>query len=879
MKINELDNIISQDYAYEYLIHNGTRIKRIKKSMKCITYQRHKYFVPRVNLCQGTISDFCIIGIMESGHYNDESNTHTPIGFNETEGQNLSFGCKFKGCTEHLFEEETQELIVMSIFREGADKPIYQEHLTSDDDNDFEFAQNLELGVGNYLIIISGVNTTNAIYNHEDSYTIYPLCITSTVSSYSGIKNAKFIYDGNSLVCTRQPISLEIEHRNSIYNPIKLLISCIDSKMNVVEYKHVHLTPKSNNQKDYINITPQYFWAKDENYTVIVGNEKGVISTIEFSINNPKSCLVKNSYKIEKLISNYYKMYIGKDYMLKDLYPQPGLSQIRVQAALLYGKRLKALEINQMADKEILPTQHNLIVTSERPHFESMLGHPTIIINNSINNYLGPKFIDCEKLRIDNSLNELDCEDNYCVWHNITALNENRGKALPYMTQYLLGSNYVTLYDAAKNIKRFFEVYPEFAPFFAEEYTFHEALPTAIEMAAKFIFQIKENSQIPISGESITHIYQHMEMIEQQGGSFDKYDNATIRFYVQAHVEKQVQKRIINSKNSHAEVLFMNKIEPIDLDFGFFEQKDTNYNIDEILRELNEMTGLDTIKENIINLSTQLQFNRRRRELGFPETPQSSHHMLFIGNPGTGKTTVAKMIGKIFHSMGILSKGEVIATERSELVGSYIGHTEEKIREVLTQAKGNVLFIDEAYSLCVGKGDSNDFGKHIIEALLPILANENCDTLVILAGYKDEMERLLDSNSGLKGRFPHQWKFDNYNADELLQIGCNYLEKQSYKLSGDARECLLGIIQKVLNSSEKNFSNARWIKQQITYHILPAMAKRVMKESSRCDTDFYATIEKVDMESIVLDEKQEEKEVNPAPRNPIGFCATHKGVA
>ena len=145
--------------------------------------------------------------------------------------------------------------------------------------------------------------------------------------------------------------------------------------------------------------------------------------------------------------------------------------------------------------------------------------------------------------------------------------------------------------------------------------------------------------------------------------------------------------------------------------------------------------------------------------------------MIFTGNPGTGKTTVAKMVGKIYHALGQLSTGEVIVTGRSQLVGRFIGETEKNMQEILERARGNVLFIDEAYTLYDGASDHKDFGFRVLESLLAVLALEHADILVIFAGYEKEMKAMMDANLGLWGRFPHQFHFEDYSVDELLQIG------------------------------------------------------------------------------------------------------------
>lgn len=295
---------------------------------------------------------------------------------------------------------------------------------------------------------------------------------------------------------------------------------------------------------------------------------------------------------------------------------------------------------------------------------------------------------------------------------------------------------------------------------------------------------------------------------------------------------------------------------------------------EESMEELNRMVGLAELKERLANTFLQIRFNERRRALGLPADICGSHHMLFTGNPGTGKTTVAKLIGQIYRSMGLLSKGQVVCMDRTTLVGPYIGHTEEKMLEVLEKARGNVLFIDEAYALCDSTSDRKDFGNHVIEALLPILAEPNPNMLVIMAGYEDEMQRLMQMNQGLKGRFPHQFNFPDYTADELMRIGDDLLQRLGYVLSEDARQRLVEIVGQVLSCRDRYFCNARWIKQFVESGILPAMARRVMQaDSDGVDRALLSTIERCDVESAAMQYALQNKPRNLALHRRIGFVA------
>lgn len=188
----------------------------------------------------------------------------------------------------------------------------------------------------------------------------------------------------------------------------------------------------------------------------------------------------------------------------------------------------------------------------------------------------------------------------------------------------------------------------------------------------------------------------------------------------------------------------------------------------ESMNRLNEMVGLQSLKDTLSAIFCRIRFNEHRSRLGLPAEAHGAYHFIFTGNPGTGKTTVAQLLGKVFHALGILSKGEAITTGRNELVGTYIGQTEEKVNKLLERARGNILFIDEAYNLYTDSDDHRDYGSRIIEGLLPVLAEPHPDMIIVLAGYEDEMERMLQSNPGLKGRFSYRLHFEDYSADELM---------------------------------------------------------------------------------------------------------------
>lgn len=299
---------------------------------------------------------------------------------------------------------------------------------------------------------------------------------------------------------------------------------------------------------------------------------------------------------------------------------------------------------------------------------------------------------------------------------------------------------------------------------------------------------------------------------------------------------------------------------------------DFRQRFEESMQPLNRLVGMKQLKQDLEMLFCQVSFNRQRRLLHLPGEDEGPYHMLLTGNPGTGKTTAAKMIGKVFHALGLLSKGEVILTDRSQLVGRYIGETEVNTRRVLEEAQGNVLLIDEAYALCDSLDDRKDFGNHVIESLLEVLSRPHPDMIIIFAGYRDEMERLMQMNQGLRGRFPYAFHLEDYTADELMQIARHFLSQRDYQLDAGAEHLLQEVIVEAVEHKDRFFSNARWVNQLLVSGILPAMAMRVMQSGSSLTSDDCRIIRE---EDVACASVRFGRPASPVlvPRRRIGFTA------
>lgn len=255
--------------------------------------------------------------------------------------------------------------------------------------------------------------------------------------------------------------------------------------------------------------------------------------------------------------------------------------------------------------------------------------------------------------------------------------------------------------------------------------------------------------------------------------------------------------------------------------------------LDQVLRELDSLVGLRPVKELVRELRAYVEIQQRRQALGLWNAPMALH-MVFVGHPGTGKTTVARLISRLFYELGVLQKGHLIEAERADLVGEYIGHTAQRTREVIQRALGGVLFIDEAYSLA--RGGEKDFGKEAIDHLVKGMEDHRNQLLVILAGYPSEMEFFLDCNPGLRSRFPLKVEFPDYTASELMEIADRLCREREYVLSESARRRLRVMLA---SRGDRLPGNGRDIRNLVER----AIRRQAVRLASRVDLDRQALME------------------------------------
>ena len=259
----------------------------------------------------------------------------------------------------------------------------------------------------------------------------------------------------------------------------------------------------------------------------------------------------------------------------------------------------------------------------------------------------------------------------------------------------------------------------------------------------------------------------------------------------------------------------------------------SNDTLESVLAELNGLVGLDKVKEDVNSLMNFIKISKLREKRGM-KSPTISYHLVFTGNPGTGKTTVARMVAKLYYLMGILPEGQLVETDRSGLVAGYLGQTAIKTQKVIQEALGGVLFIDEAYALANDKEDS--YGKEAIETILKAMEDHRDELVVIVAGYDNLMHNFIDSNPGLRSRFNKYFNFPDYNGEELLKILKRFCDSNGYKLSEETIPMLTQKLNEMFETREEHFGNARAIRN-LFEHAINNQANRLVLDNDITDDE------------------------------------------
>ncbi|MDP4090050.1 MAG: AAA family ATPase [Bacillota bacterium] len=279
-------------------------------------------------------------------------------------------------------------------------------------------------------------------------------------------------------------------------------------------------------------------------------------------------------------------------------------------------------------------------------------------------------------------------------------------------------------------------------------------------------------------------------------------------------------------------------------DFGRKQEEASGESIEDLLETLNGLTGLEQVKSTIGNIFDLLRLQSKRKDMGL-KNEEFAVNMIFAGKPGTGKTTVARILGRLFRQMGLLKMGQLVEVTRKELVGEYVGQTSSRTMEKIREAYGGILFIDEAYTLA--QGGENDFGREALSVLIKEMEDNRDKLMVIFAGYTDEMEKLLSMNPGLKSRIGFKIEFPDYSPEELVEIFLGFCKSNDYIMSRAAEKVLLDKFREIVERKDKTFGNAR-LARQIFEKARMKQANRVMEgHAQEGNTNGLMTITYVDI--------------------------------
>ena len=739
-----------------------------------------------------------------------------------------------------------ESCIELYIYRVGTSTPIYRQVERSDNDISFEI-DNTILTPGDYIAIIPKLSDhmcPNLHLTQFENHAIYHFSVFPSGSEIEAPVITSVSPSVSPLPINNEDgtLKLKVHFLKSTPDIKHFSAVCIDKDMNIID-RHYAIV-KARRKYFEMEFSNSLLW-KPETHSILISLNGEPQYKIDFNLIDHKNIdihwstlsLGSPSHTLCLMLSDLEKHW-------DELRSIPGTKQLQ-EAALQYFHIARYNQLQSLSGYNYRYFCHNFTIATDHGRLNdeniSQFLHCTTgryyhTNCHSCANLLTPSDNSNRITDFESDIYDIDVTPNRCLY-----LTDISGLCGPYSAKFVDNlihgmnncPNYSVILLGSKNeIDKVFKAHPRLKSFFPSNHCL-EILPlTPFEIVNQVHKIIQKQDLVFNTLEQQTFALRLMNLADS--GMLKLLCADDVTFIVKSSMLVRFTSRLKKQQKAIADITFD------DIDISLFaNEKPANY---DYLCDLNKMVGLNDIKDSLSRMFQLTRFNQMRHKLGLKSHDNGCHHMVFTGNPGTGKTTVAKIIGKIFHNIGVLSKGDVVIAERTNLVGRYIGETEFNMRNILKQAQGNVLFIDEAYSLISSKEDSNDFGKRVIESLLTVLSQENPDMIVILAGYGKEMDDLLNINPGLNGRFPHRFNFSDYSADELGLIAENIIADEQYRLTPEAHSLLINTIQHAVNTKDKNFCNARWVTQLITNEIIPAVANRLISSNAVIDIDSCQTI-------------------------------------
>ncbi|WP_052807205.1 AAA family ATPase [Risungbinella massiliensis] len=439
------------------------------------------------------------------------------------------------------------------------------------------------------------------------------------------------------------------------------------------------------------------------------------------------------------------------------------------------------------------------------------------------------------KAKIDDALGGILFIKNAYTLRNKNTEDETEQEILNYIVKRMdeeQGNFIVILEGQQAQLDELLDANPGLQSRISHWFHFRDFTPSELAEIAKRRLEVKgyETSLIQDSLEKSISTMSHDGIVK---------GNAR---WVETFSEKIIENLLVRIADSDQEEA-LNQIKEIDLKaalglvYETSEQSRLDSLQDQAQNELLSMVGLTEVKDRVFDLMKFLNIENKKREKGyFVERPNI--HMVFYGSPGTGKTTIARIIAKFLRSIGWLSNGHLIEVSRSDLVAKYLGQTAPKVRDAVNRAKGGVLFIDEAYSLA-----QDDFGQEAINELIKEMENKRDEVVIILAGYKDLMDKLLDTNPGFRSRVPYRFHFPDYSIEEIVEMTMNLLKKNHLLLSGEKEKLISQYFQKRASSNRTVEGNGRFVRNLVE-NIRIQQNKRIYETNSKD----YESVEAVDIE-------------------------------